>query len=397
MTIQIKKAQRRRAKLRIGASGPSGSGKTYSALLIAQGLATAWDKVLLIDTENGSGELYSDLGAYNVITLTAPFTPEKYIEAIKAAEEAEMEVIIIDSTSHEWDGKGGCLEINERLAATKFKGNTWAAWSETTPRHQKFLEAITTSGCHVITTARSKTDTIQTEDKKIKKVGLKEIQREGFEYELTVNFNIDREGHYAIASKDRTGIFIERDPFVITKKTGEELLAWNNSGAEPLPPADPNLPKKQEIVTRLKMLGENVVTAESITEAVKRRTQLELVPANFNEIIGRLGITIEEIKEANGGVLPKFPSKPSTPAAPAPTTTVAPAEETMTQAEADALLGTFGEDDPNRPRTKENLDGSIDMLFPDGSKKRIKPAPGTEAPKVEAPATQPTLTEGAAQ
>lgn len=228
--FQIKKAERKQAKLRIGVSGPSGSGKTYSALLLARGLATDWSKVCLIDSENGSGELYSDLGDYNVICLEAPYSPERYIEALKAAEDAGMEVIVIDSVSHEWEGKGGCLEINEILAASKFKGNTWSAWSETTPRHQRFITAIVTSSCHVITTVRNKIDTVMGDDKKVKKVGTKEIQREGFEYELTVNFNIDRETHRAMASKDRTNLFESRDPFLIDIKTGEEIAAWNAGG-----------------------------------------------------------------------------------------------------------------------------------------------------------------------
>jgi hypothetical protein len=164
MTFQIVTAQRQKAKLRIGLSGPSGSGKTYSALLMASGLASSWDKICLIDTENGSGELYSNLGPYNVLTLTAPFSPERYIEAIKAAEAAGMEVIIIDSVTHEWDGKGGALEINEHLAQAKYKGNTWAAWSETTPRHQKFIDTIVQSPVHVITTVRNKQETMQTEE-----------------------------------------------------------------------------------------------------------------------------------------------------------------------------------------------------------------------------------------
>lgn len=238
MTMQLRKAERRKAKLRIGLSGPAGSGKTYSALLLASGLAS-WDKIALIDTENGSGDLYSDLGAYNVITLKDNFAPEEYIKAIQACEQAGMEVIVIDSASHEWEGRGGCLEMNERIANTKFKGNTWAAWSETTPRHQKFIEAIVTSQAHVITTARSKTDTIQA-DGKIKKVGIKDIQREGFEYELTVAFNIDRDKHFAIASKDRTSLFIERDPFIIDAKVGHILLDWANSGVEaPVPAVTP--------------------------------------------------------------------------------------------------------------------------------------------------------------
>ncbi len=230
--MQLRKAERTKAKLRIGLSAPSGAGKTYSALLMASGIATGWDKIALIDTESGSGELYAHLGDYNVIQLEAPYSPERYIEAIKACEDAGMEVIIIDSTSHEWEGKGGCLEINENIAQSKFRGNTWSAWSETTPRHQKFIQAIVTSKAHIITATRNKIDTVMTEDKKVKKVGTKEIQREGFEYELTVNFNIDRDTHKAIASKDRTNIFDSMDPFVITAETGKTLKDWAESGKE---------------------------------------------------------------------------------------------------------------------------------------------------------------------
>lgn len=241
MSIQFHRAERRRSKLRIGISGPSGSGKTYSSLLLAYGITKDWGKVYVIDTEQGSADLYSGLGQYNVASLAAPFTPERYIEYIKACEAAGAEVIIIDSVTHEWDGKGGLLESNELIAQSKFKGNTWSAWSQTTPRHQRFIDAITSSTCHIITTARSKTDTIQTDDKKIKKVGLKEIQREGFEYELTINFSIDRERHYATASKDRTGLFIDRDPFVICSEAGEELSRWNDAGAAPIPSPAPSV------------------------------------------------------------------------------------------------------------------------------------------------------------
>jgi hypothetical protein len=230
-SLQLRPAQRQKAKLRVGLSGPSGSGKTYSALLLASGI-TSWDKIAVIDTENGSGELYAHLGKYNAMTLEAPYTPERYIEAIDACISSGMEVVILDSVSHEWEGSGGCLEINEMIAQAKYKGNTWAAWNETTKRHRKFIEKITSAKVHIITTARSKTDTIQTEDKKIKKVGLKEIQREGFEYELTVNFNLDREGYLAVASKDRSGLFIDSDPFVITKETGVTLKKWSNTGID---------------------------------------------------------------------------------------------------------------------------------------------------------------------
>lgn len=232
MALELRKAERGQSKLRVGFSAPSGGGKTYSALLLASGVASSWDKIAMIDTESGRGDLYSELGEYNIIRLEAPFSPERYIEAIKACEDAGMEVIIVDSISHEWEGKGGCLEINESLAQAKYRGNTWSAWNETTPRHQKFLESIITSSCHIITCVRNKVDTVMTEDKKVKKVGTKEITREGFEYELLVNFNIDRDTHKVTASKDNTLLFDKVDPFIVTAETGKKLMEWVMSGAK---------------------------------------------------------------------------------------------------------------------------------------------------------------------
>lgn len=245
MTIEIRKAERKQSKLRIGLSSPSGGGKTYSALLLAKGLVGDYKKIGLIDSENGRGDIYSDLGEYNIISLKPPFTPESYIEAIRAFENAGVDVIIIDSVTHEWDGEGGCLQLNEQLAIAKYRGNTWSAWSETTPRHQRFLDAITSSSCHVITTVRNKVETVMTEGK-VKKVGMKEIQREGFEYELTVNFTIDRDSHAVIASKDNTRLFEGKDPFVITEATGEVLREWVASGA-----ADKTADEKKELRTKI--------------------------------------------------------------------------------------------------------------------------------------------------
>ncbi len=234
--FEIRKAEKRKSRLRVGISGTSGSGKTYSAIRLAHGLVGDLTKVCILDSESGSADLYEHLGPYSVILLEAPFTPERYIEALHTAEQAGFECVVIDSVSHEWEGKGGILESNEIIAQTKFKGNTWSAWSVTTPRHQKFLEAMITSPAHIITTARSKQDTVQVEGR-VKKVGTKEIQREGFEYELTVNFNIDRDNHLATASKDRTGIFINADPFLITEDTGKTLRDWADKGIDPNAPA----------------------------------------------------------------------------------------------------------------------------------------------------------------
>lgn len=283
--MQIRKAERKQSRMRIAISGPSGSGKTMSMLLLARGLVDNWNEIGLIDTENKRGDIYSDLGDYNIITLEAPFTPERFIEAMRACEQAGMKVIIIDSTSHEWEGPGGCLEINEKLAQTKFKGNTWAAWSETTPRHQKFIESIIQSPAHVISTMRSKTDTIQTEDKKIKKVGLKDIQREGFEYEMTVSFNLDRDTHYAIVGKDNTQLF-KGDPFLISAEHGKMLRSWNETGKE-----DPSIKikeKKGQIALLIKDMGMSPKTADETRGLIFGATGMELIEANYDAVIEKL-------------------------------------------------------------------------------------------------------------
>ncbi len=75
MALELRKVQKSKSKLRIGLAGTSGSGKTYSALLLAKGLVGDWNKVAVIDTENGSADLYEHLGGYHVITLQSPFIP----------------------------------------------------------------------------------------------------------------------------------------------------------------------------------------------------------------------------------------------------------------------------------------------------------------------------------
>lgn len=231
--LQLRKATRQKAKIRLGLSSVSGGGKTYSSILIAKGLSNGnMDKIALIDTENGSGDLYANLGDYNVITLEAPYTPERYIEAINACESAGMEVIIIDSITHEWDGKGGILEISNSMT-----GNSYTNWAKLTPRHQAFIDKILQCKAHVITTVRRKQDYEMTTNSQGKlvpqKVGLKEVTREGFEYELTVNLELDT-NHNATVSKDRTGLFVGKPDFKPSEETGKLLLDWCENGVEPI-------------------------------------------------------------------------------------------------------------------------------------------------------------------
>lgn len=225
--MEFKIATRKKTYLKLNVSGPSGSGKTMSALLMAKGLVGDWSKVGLIDTENGSASLYSHIGGFQSLDLTPPFSPDRYSMALDAAINAGFEVVIIDSSTHEWNW---CIEYNEKLAQAKYKGNTWSAWNETTPKHDSFVNKVLQSRIHVITCTRSKTETVMGDDRKVKKVGMKDIQREGWEYELTVSLNIDRDTHMAIASKDRTNLFEGIDPFIITEETGKMIKEWCDLG-----------------------------------------------------------------------------------------------------------------------------------------------------------------------
>ena len=230
--MKLQKATRKQVKLRLGMSGASGFGKTYSALLLAHGMIGDWSKIAVIDTENGSAELYADLGDYNVLPLQSPYSPERYIEAIKTCEDAGMELIIIDSITHEWDGKGGCLDIHSDL------GGQFAHWAKVTPRHNAFIQAILQSKCHVITTVRRKQDydMIKNDKGRIEpvKVGTKEVTKDGFEYELTINFEFINDKHIVKASKDRTSMFANYPEFVITEETGKKIIEWCNSGVNEL-------------------------------------------------------------------------------------------------------------------------------------------------------------------
>lgn len=222
--MKLRKSSRSNSKIRLAFSGPSGSGKTFSALLCARGLTDNWEDIAVIDSENGSADLYSHLGAYQVITLTAPLSPEKYIQAIEVCEQANVKVIVIDSISHAWEF---LLDAHSNMA-----GNSFANWGKITPRQNHMIQRMLNSPAHIIATMRTKQDyVINLKNGKHvpEKVGLKSIQRAGVDYELTVVLDLDA-SHFASVSKDRTKLFSEAPAFKVTEETGQAINTWCNSG-----------------------------------------------------------------------------------------------------------------------------------------------------------------------
>ncbi len=223
--MELKQSERKRAKIKMALQGPAGSGKTYSSLLLAEGLTNGdFSKVAVIDTENGSSNLYAHLGRYYVLNLKPPHTPEAYIEAIDACLESKMEVIIMDSISHGWEY---LLEYHAGLV-----GNSFANWAKVTPRYKLFIDKILQTDAHIISTMRTKQDYVlnNKEGKYVpEKVGLKAIQRDGIDFEFTLVFDLNIK-NFATSQKDRTGLFMNQGEFKISPSTGKTILNWCRNG-----------------------------------------------------------------------------------------------------------------------------------------------------------------------
>lgn len=255
------KATKKKAKLRLLLEGASGSGKTFSALTLASSLGK---KIAVIDTEKGSASLYSNKFTFDVCELSPPYTPEAYIKAIKFAESSGFDVIVIDSMTHEWSGEGGCLDLQSKL------GGRYQDWAKITPRHNHFVESILQSKCHIIATARAKSDYLlettggKNGKGKVTKVGTKTEQRDGLEFEFTTVFRLGQ-GHYYEVSKDRSDLFKDRQD-IITKDTGAELLEWLNDGEMVV---DPKV-KHEESLRACKSVADLKGAWETIPAPMKR-------------------------------------------------------------------------------------------------------------------------------
>lgn len=182
-------ATREQARARIGLQGPAGSGKTKTALRLAEGLATG-GIIGVVDTERGSALKYApvpgrpDLGGHAFGHMPMDnHDPRNLIGAVKAAEDAGVAVLVIDSWSHFWNGRGGLLEIVDRAGSEKGAGGTFGGWRTGNPIEQDMLDALLNFRGHLIVTMRTKGDYV-IEGKKVTKVGVKAVQREGAEYEL---------------------------------------------------------------------------------------------------------------------------------------------------------------------------------------------------------------------
>lgn len=238
--IEIRKAQREGARLVIGIAGVSGSGKTYTALQLGWGLAKGdASKVGFLDTENRRGSLYSDIlvdkdGAIHqflIGDLYAPFSPQRYIDAILEFQKAGVEVLIIDSVTHEWEGAGGCQEI---AANTSSK---MADWKKAKAEHKRFMNALLQSDMHIIVCIRAREKTDFTNPKDPKPLGLQPIQEGNFMFEMTASVMMHDQGQRQDVLKCPSELapILGRGQGYIGARDGLDLRRWVD-GAKKLDP-----------------------------------------------------------------------------------------------------------------------------------------------------------------
>jgi hypothetical protein len=270
-TTGFQKATKKATKLRLALLGPAGSGKTYSALKIARGLGA---KIAVIDTEHGTARKYSgDVADFDVIELET-FAPEEYVRWIVEAEAAGYDVLVIDSMSHAWSGKGGILEF---VDGRKKNGNGFAAWGDATPKHNRLVEAILAAKLHIVVTMRTKMEYVQEKDDRtgkmtVRKVGLQPVQRDGLEYEFDVVGDMTTANELVI-TKTRCSALNQAIIDKPDEKLAATLLRWLSDG-EPAPAAAPRLAVVPPPATPAKA---DPAHAPKVVEAPKQPSSTELM------------------------------------------------------------------------------------------------------------------------
>jgi hypothetical protein len=265
-SLSFSKATKKAAKGRVALDGPSGSGKTYTSLLLASVLG---ERIAVIDTEHGSASKYADLFEFDTLHLDR-YSPQILIEALGAAAVAGYDVVVIDSLSHFWMGTDGMLEQVDK-AAKRSGGHGMSGWKEMRPVERQMVESLLAYPGHVICTLRVKTDWVEGENARgkrvMQKVGTKAEQREGLEYEFDLVASLDLSNELTVV-KSRcpalAGEIVARPgrPFAETFK------AWLDDGEQADPTARDHI---LEQIRAARSLEDFAAAWKAISPALKEK------------------------------------------------------------------------------------------------------------------------------
>lgn len=234
--LNIRPAVREGARVVVGISGVSGSGKTYTALQLAWGLARGdASKVGLLDTENKRGSLYSDIlvnskkevQQFMIGDLYPPFSPQRYATAIKEFQEAGVEVLVVDSGSHEWEGEGGCEDIAD-------DGGKVANWKKAKREHKRFMNVLLSCDMHIIVCLRAREKTSFKDPKKPVSLGIQPICEKNFMFEMTASLLIHEQGKFRDILKCPAELLpiLDKQEGYIGAKEGLALRKWIDGGKQ---------------------------------------------------------------------------------------------------------------------------------------------------------------------
>lgn len=260
--FNVEKATREKIAVKIALMSPSGGGKSYGALRLATGMVDEMKKtstlngtngkILFANTEGPRGRYYADEFNYDIVDLEPPYNPELFIDLINYAVDEKYSVLIIDSSSAEWEGRGGCLELQQQA------GGKYQDWKFVSPRHEKFIDTLAYSPVHVIATMKGKDQyEVEKDDRgrvSVKKLGVGAAQRNGFEFYFTTTFNIDRDSHMAKCEKDNTHIFEKSGATILDESYGAKIIQWANSG------------ESENVTSKRFSENKSATPAESVTE-----------------------------------------------------------------------------------------------------------------------------------
>ena len=238
--FNVQEAVREKIAVKIALMGPSGCGKSYSALRLATGMIDEMrkrdvlegtnGKILFANTEGPRGRYYAKEFKFDIVGLNPPYNPELFIDLINFAVQQKYSILVIDSSSAEWEGRGGCLDLQQQF------GGNYQAWARVSPRKDKFIETMAYPTIHIISTMRGKDQYELDKDDRgkvtVKKLGVGAKQRDGFEYYFTTTFLIDRDSHMAKCEKDNTHIFERLGNTILDETHGAQIIDWANSSDE---------------------------------------------------------------------------------------------------------------------------------------------------------------------
>ena len=324
MAFTIRPAVREKVGLLFALAGASGSGKTLTALLLASGLATDKDVIGFIDTEAGRALHYAPKPnekadparhTFNFLHLDfqPPFTPERYIEAIRECEKAGATINIVDSVTHEWQGEGGCSDIQEEEArrmatdrktgeviAWRIEAMTAPAWKPAKMRHQRMMARLIQSRSHVIfcLRAQEKIKIVKKAEGKgneIVPIGFQPLCEKNLMFEMdgSIMLNPIRRGCPDYTLTHKLNAELQRifpDGQIISADAGKQLRQWAEAGAE-APPPDKAAIGVRDLIERIQDVATDKL--EEITGDAKVVSQRAWLAEHRPELAERVTTAVE--------------------------------------------------------------------------------------------------------